>query len=137
MKQVLEEALGRGRIAAVLAEDVEHDAVLIDRSPEECCSPLIRRNTSSRCQVSPGFGRPGRSLSATSWLNLRHQRRMVDPLRGSTVGHDHGPLGQQQLDIRQAQAEDVVKPDHVADDLAGEAVAVRSVRSAAHADSLH
>ena len=42
---------------------------------------------------------------------------MVDPLRSSTVEDEHASLGQQQLDVPQAQAEHVEEPDGVADDL--------------------
>ena len=46
------------------------------------------------------------------------------------------PLSQQQLDLPQAQAEHVVEPDHVVDDLTREAVATRRVGWLAHAVDL-
>jgi hypothetical protein len=43
------------------------------------------------------------------------------------VGEKHATLGQQQLHVSQAQAEHVIEPDHVADDLGREAMAVMRV----------
>jgi hypothetical protein len=40
------------------------------------------------------------------------------------VGDDDAPLGQKQFDVAQAEAEHVVQPHSMADDLRGEAVAV-------------
>ena len=33
------------------------------------------------------------------------------------MGHDHAPFGQDQLDISQAEAEHMIQPDGVVDDL--------------------
>jgi hypothetical protein len=40
------------------------------------------------------------------------------------VCHDHSTLGQDQLDVSQAQTENVIQPDGVADDFSQEAVSV-------------
>ncbi len=47
-----------------------------------------------------------------------------------------GKSRQQQLNISKAEAERVVEPDGVADDLGGKTMAVVWVRRALHADSL-
>lgn len=39
------------------------------------------------------------------------------PMPNALVGHDRAPLGQDQLDISQAEAEHVVEPHGMADDL--------------------
>jgi hypothetical protein len=51
--------------------------VLVHLSPEVMRHANDARNTSSRCQVSPGFGRRRRSLRANSEPNLRDQFRML------------------------------------------------------------
>jgi hypothetical protein len=43
------------------------------------------------------------------------------------MGSDNASFGQKQLDIPQAEAEHVVQPDGVADDLGGEAMAVMRI----------
>ncbi len=44
------------------------------------------------------------------------------PAPDALVGDDHAPFGQQQLNIPQTQAEHIVEPHSVGDDLGGEAV---------------
>jgi hypothetical protein len=61
--------------------------------------------------MSPGLGRRRRSLSA----KLR-------PNFGRSRSRRSRPLGQQQLNIPQTQAEHMVEPHSVGDDLGGEAV---------------
>ena len=52
-QQLAKEPHGGKTISFRLHENVEHDAVLIDRSPEIMPTPLILRKTSSRCHLSP------------------------------------------------------------------------------------
>nr|WP_233553479.1 hypothetical protein [Pseudoroseomonas wenyumeiae] len=73
-QQALEEAFGGRGIPPILDQDVEYVAVLINGAPEILQIPLIFRNTSSRCQTSPGLGRHLRSLAAKSAPKRRHQR---------------------------------------------------------------
>jgi hypothetical protein len=49
------------------------------------------------------------------------------------MGHHNAALGQDQLDVTQAQAEDVIQPHGVADDLGGEPVAVVGIGWRLHA----
>ena len=44
------------------------------------------------------------------------------PLPDALVADDDAPLGEDQLDVSEAQAEEVLQPDSVADDLGREAV---------------
>ena len=77
--------------------------------------------TSSRCHLSPGRGRRRRRRSAklarNSCTNVAPSRRRRD-----------AAFSQEQLNIPQAEAEHVVRPDGVADDLGGEPVAVVGIR---------
>jgi hypothetical protein len=59
------------------------------------------------------------------------------PAPDALVGDDHASLGQQQLDAPPAQAEHVVEPDGVADDLGRKAMAAMCVWWLAHVTSLH
>src|SRR5258708_3674782 len=52
------------------------------------------------------------------------------------MGDDDAPFSQKQLDIPQAEAEHVIQPDSVADDLGGKAMAVMRVRRRLHVTSL-
>ena len=55
-EQALEEPLGRTPVPPLLNEDVQHHAMLVYRLPEIMQDAVYAQNTSSRCQVSPGFG---------------------------------------------------------------------------------
>ena len=50
--------------------------------------------------------------------------------------HDHAALGQDQLDVAQAQAEAVIEPHRVLDDLSREAKAAVRVQRQVHGQSL-
>jgi hypothetical protein len=52
------------------------------------------------------------------------------------MGSDNASFGQKQLDIPQAEAEHVVQPDGVADDLGGKAMAVMRIGRWFHGASL-
>ena len=58
------------------------------------------------------------------------------PAPDGLIGDDNAPLGQEQLDITQAEAEHVVQPDSMADDLGREAMAVVRVGWWLHAAML-
>ena len=87
-------------------------------------------NTSSMCHLSPGRGRRRRRRSAKVAPNFMHQRRTV------FVGDDDAALGQDQLHIAQAEAEHVVQPDGMADDLGWEPMTIVGVGWRLHAVSL-
>jgi hypothetical protein len=75
-EQPFEEALGGFRIAPFLNEDVQRNTMLINRSPEIVLHALDP-NTSSRCRLSPGWGRRRRKQLAKPPPNFLHQRRIV------------------------------------------------------------
>ena len=61
---------------------------------------------------------------------------LLAPASHRLVGDDDTALGQDQLDIAQAEAEHVVQPDGMADDLGGEPMTVVWVGWRLHAASL-
>jgi hypothetical protein len=81
----------------------------------------------------PGVARP---RPPASRLQGEAPAELQAPAPDALVGDDHAPLGQEQLDVPEAQAEAVVQPDRVADDLAGEAVAAVQVGCLVHPPSL-
>src|SRR5215207_6208754 len=77
LQQLPEQALGGPLVAPALDENVEHDPILVDGSPEPMLRPLIIRHTSSRCHLSPGPGSLRRIWLANAWPNLRAHWRTV------------------------------------------------------------
>jgi hypothetical protein len=51
----------------------------------------------------------------------------LEPAPNGLIGEDDATLGQQELHIPQAQAEHMIQPDSMADDLGGKAMAVARV----------
>ena len=62
--------------------------------------------------------------------------KFLAPASNGLIGSDNAPFGQDQLDIPRAEAEHMVQPDGVTDDLGGKAVAVMRVGRRLHAVSL-
>jgi hypothetical protein len=54
------------------------------------------------------------------------------PAPNSLIGNDSATFSQEQLDIPQAEAEQMVQPDNMTDDLGGKAMAVARVRRWLH-----
>src|SRR6188474_1490784 len=77
LQQLLEEALGGFAIAPALHQDVEHDAVLIHRTPEIMQLALDAHEHLIHVPLVPGRGRRRRSLLASSWPKRRHHCRML------------------------------------------------------------
>src|ERR671933_875901 len=130
LEQLLEEALGRLGIAPALNQDVEDLAILVHGAPEivQLAAdadedlvqvPLVARTRSSPAQLV------GEGLS-----------ELEAPAADALVGDDHAALGQDQLHVAQAQAEDVVQPVGMGDDLGWKAVAMMWVRRAPHPTTL-
>jgi hypothetical protein len=117
LQQAPEEALGGSPIASLLHQDIQHDPVLIHGTPEVMQHapdpdedfievPIIPRPRSAPAQP---FGKLGAELYA--------------PVPDALMGDHHAALGQDQLDITQAEAENLVQPHGMTDDLGREAMA--------------
>ncbi len=99
-----------------LEQDVDHVAVLIDRTPE--ILPPTLDGHEEFVQV-PRIAQPTlATLERTGVLGTELQTPQSDGL----VSDDDPPLCQEILDISKAQKEAVIEPDGVADDLRRESV---------------
>ena len=79
--------------------------------------------------VAAGGGADGwRSFGRTSGTSAPAPHRLI--------GNDDAPLSQKEFNVPQAEAEHVIQPDGMADDLGGKAVAVVRVWRRLHAASL-
>lgn len=116
MQQPLEEALGCGGVSAFLHKDVEHDAMLVDGAPEvmqrvaNTQENLVEVPSVTRVRPSPA--QPGCKVLAESQA----------PAPDALVRDHNAALGQDQIDITQAEAENVVESNGMVGDLGREAV---------------
>ena len=118
LQQALEEALGGSAIAFLLHQDVQHDTVLIHHMPKVMQhaadpdeNPIQMPGVSGpRAAAAQPFGKLGAELLA--------------PVSDAFVSDHHAALGQDQLDVAQTEAEHVIQPHGVADDLSWKAMAV-------------
>jgi hypothetical protein len=116
-QQALEEALGCGGISPVLHEKIEHHAVLVDRAPEVVQLAL---DLQEHFTEVPGVARPRPPLAEPA---SKSGTEPEAPLPDALMTDNDTPLGQDQLHVAQAQAEKVVQPHGMADDLGRETVA--------------
>ena len=124
-QQLPEEALGGALVLAVLQEDVQYVAILVDGTPEILALALNRHGDLIK-----------KPTIATRSASLSEAPRVVEAKRGAPlpdrfVRHDDIALGQQVFDVAQAQGKPVVEPDRVADDLGRKPLAA-IVRWTAH-----
>ncbi len=113
LQQSTEEAFSCTPIAARLEQDVDHVAVLVDRTPEIA---LLATDVHEEFIQVPRI--------AQSTLSLFESTRILGtelptPLSNGLVGGQNPPFCKKIFDITEAQAEAVVEPDGVADDLRG------------------
>src|SRR4051794_5992852 len=127
LQQLLEEALGRLGAAPALDQDVEHDAVLVDRPPEVVALAADADEDLAQVTLVP----PPRP--ALLERVGEHPPEAQAPGADALVAHHHATFGQDRLDLAQAQAEAVVEPYGVADDLGREAEAAVRVGGRPHA----
>src|SRR5690348_17632275 len=99
----------------ILHQNVEHDAVLIDRTPE--IVPLV--DPEKHLVEMPVIAR---SRPPSAQLIGEAPAELQAPTADALVGDEHASFGQQQLNIPQAQAEYMIQPHSMGDDLGWEAV---------------
>jgi hypothetical protein len=126
----LEKPPGGHGVPAVLDENVEHDAVLVQRAPkvvQDAIDPQVHLiEVSGVARLRPASAQLPGELGA----------EVLAPLPEALVCDGDAPLGQDELDVPQAEAEQVVELDGVADDLGREAVAGVGDGSGHHLTSL-
>ena len=134
-QQLREEALRRFGIPAALHQDVEHGAVLVDGAPEVVPFAADAEEHLVEMPFAPG-SRPPSAQPIREALG-----ELQAPALDRLVAEDDAALGQEQLDVPEAQRERVVKPNRVGDDRGREAVTMVWIRcplssaTMAHSDS--
>jgi hypothetical protein len=126
-QQPFEEASRGLGIAPGLDEDVEHNAVLVDGTPKIALHAL---DTDEDLVHSPFSAWP---WPATSQTLGKARGEFLAAASHRLVGDDDTAFCQDQLDIALAEAEHVVQPYGVTDDLGGEPLAVMGVGWRLHA----
>jgi hypothetical protein len=125
-----EEALGGLGIAVILNKDVEDDAMLIDGTPEIVLHPLDPDEHFIHVPLVP------RAWPAAAQAIGKSLAEFPAPSPNRLVGDHDAPFGQQQLNVTQAEAEHVIQPHSMADDLGREAMAVVRIGWWLHAATL-
>jgi hypothetical protein len=111
LQQPIEEALRRLGIAPGLNKDVEHNSMLIDGPPEIMLDALDTDEDLIHVPLVAGsWPTPAQSVGKT-------RCKFLAPAPHRLVGDEDTAFRQDQLDIPETEAEHVVQPDGVADDL--------------------
>jgi len=121
LQQSPKETFGGPSIPPWLNEDVEHDTVLIHGTPQIMLYALDANEHLVHIPLIPRLW-PAAAQAVGETLT-----EFLAPAPHCLVGHDHTTFGQNQLNVPETQAEHVVQPDGMADDLGREAVAVMRV----------
>jgi hypothetical protein len=115
-EQALEEPLGGTPVPPILNQDVQHHAMLIYRAPE-----IMQHAVDAQKHLIevPGVAR---LRPAPPQLTGELRTELPTPAPDTLMRDGDAPLRQDQFHIPQAQAEHVIQPHSVADDLRREAV---------------
>ena len=130
LQQSPEEPLGGFAIAPVLNQNVEDNTVLIHGTPEIVLHAL---DPDEHLIQVPFVARSWPAAAQTIGEALAE---FLAPSPNRLIGDDNPTLSQKQLNISQAEAEHVIQPDSMADNLRGEAMAVVGIGWRLHAASL-
>ena len=130
LQQAPEESLRGLSIPPWLNEDVEHDAVLINGTPQIVLHSL---DPDEHLVEVPFVSWPWPAAAYTTGMGLAE---LLAPAPHSLIGNHNASFSQNQLNIPQAEAEYVIEPDSMADDLSWIAMAVMRVGRWFHAVSL-
>src|SRR3954470_14532558 len=117
LQQLAQQALGGALITPALHQDVEHEAVLIHRTPY----PVLLAGDLHRHLVQMPFV-PGRRQTPPD-LDSELLAELERPLPYALMADDDAARGQHLLDHAQAEREAEIQPDSVADHLRRETVA--------------
>jgi hypothetical protein len=130
LQQTPEEPLGSFPITSLLDQNIEDDTVLIHGTPKIM---LNAQDPDEHLVEVPLVARSGTAAAQTTG---KVPAEFLAPAPHRLVGDDDAALSQKQLNIAQAEAEHMIQPYSMDDDLRGEAMAVVWVRWRLHADSL-
>jgi len=113
LQQSAKEALGGFGIPPLLNENVEYDTILIHGAPEVVLHPLDTNEHLVHVPLVP------RSWPAAAQTVGEALAELLAPAPHRLIGDDHAPFSQKELNVPQAEAEHVIQPDGMADDLGG------------------
>jgi hypothetical protein len=113
-----------------LNKDIDHVSVLIHGTPEIIPPPLDVHEEFIQVPDVSQPSLPSPELSGVVWA------RPLAPLPEGLVGDHHASLGKEFLYAPEAQAEAVVEPNSVTDDLRGESVSAVAASIGFHPPSL-
>jgi len=130
LQQPSKEALRGFGVPPRLNQDVEHNAVLIHGTPKIVLHAL---DPDEHLVHVPLVSRP---WSAASRAACEALAELLGPLTNRLIGDNDAPFSQKQFNIPQAEAEYVIQPDCVVDDLGGKAMAVARIGRELHAANL-
>ena len=122
LQQLAKEPLGRPRIAMSLNEDVDYISVLVHSTPEIVPSTL---DVHEELVEVP---RIAQTTLAPPQLGRVTGAELRTPVPDRLVRNDHTALCQKIFDIAEAEAEPVIQPHGVTDDLGREAVPTVTLR---------
>ena len=111
MQQAFEETLGSRAVPPLLHQDVQHDAMLVH------CPPQIVQHAPDADEHLVEVPGVSRLWSAPAQPAGEVGAKLQAPVPDTFVGHYDAALRQDQLDVPQAEAEDVIQPDRVANDV--------------------
>ena len=117
LQKPLEEALRGVGIAPGLNQNVERDTILIDGAPEIVLHAADPDEDFVHVPLVPWPWPASQAVGEAP-------AEFLAPAPYGLAADDDALLGQKQFDVAQAEAEHVVRPHSMADDLRGEAVAV-------------
>jgi hypothetical protein len=128
-QQPAKEPFGRVAVSPSLNKDVEHYAFLIHSTPKIV---LYSVDSDEHLVHVPFVSGAWPSASKVAREGLP---KLLAPLTDRLIGDDDATFSHEQLNIPQAEAENVIQPDSMTDDLGGKAMAVVWVGRGLHAAS--
>ena len=109
VQQSFEKPLRRRCIPPTLHQNVQHNPVLVH------CAPQIMQHAVNPDEDLVEVLRVSRFGSPPSEPPGEVRTKLPAPVPDALVGHDHASFGEDQLDVPQTEAEDVIQPDGVSD----------------------
>ena len=126
IQQRPKESDGCSPIPVRLHEDVQDVTVLVDRAPQILSATLDR---DEHLVERPGVSHPTAAAPQPPRVD---RTEPLAPLPNRLVGDRHASLREETFDIAEAEAEPMVEPDRVADDVGRESISVIAGRLAPH-----
>jgi hypothetical protein len=113
-----------------LNKDVEHNAIPIHGAPKIVLHTLDPDEHLIHVPLVP------RSWPPPAQAVGKALAEFLAPVPNGLVGNDDTPFGQKEFNIPQAEAEHVMQPNSMTDDLRGKAMAIAWIRRGVHATSV-